>query len=158
MMYKKNNYPHVWYRYRFLSVKICISCTAAFALNALRPSTYLSLLRIVYTGSIVELDSSLPSTPQHIPLSHGHVPAAQHRVRREVTPETPVQSWRSGFNFYSNVYASSKTRSEALFLPVLSWLMFVWINIEQEAMLAQGVSGRQEVRALWVCFWVWKIW
>lgn len=36
-------------------------------------------------------------------------------------------------------------RSEALFPPVLSWLMFVWINIEQEAMLAHGVSGRQEV-------------
>ena len=40
------------------------------------------------------------------------------------------------------------TRSEALFPPVLSWLMFVWINIEQEAMLAQGVSGRQEVETI----------
>uniref|UniRef100_A0A8C7ZTE3 GPI ethanolamine phosphate transferase 1 n=1 Tax=Oryzias sinensis TaxID=183150 RepID=A0A8C7ZTE3_9TELE len=36
-------------------------------------------------------------------------------------------------------------RSEALFPPVLSWLMFAWINIEQEALLAQGVSGRLEV-------------
>lgn len=36
-------------------------------------------------------------------------------------------------------------RSEALFPPALSWLMYVWINIEQEAMLAQGVPGRQEV-------------
>ncbi len=43
-------------------------------------------------------------------------------------------------------------RSEALFPPVLSWLMFVWINIEQEAMLAQGVSGRQEVKPLSICF------
>uniref|UniRef100_A0A8D3BS14 GPI ethanolamine phosphate transferase 1 n=1 Tax=Scophthalmus maximus TaxID=52904 RepID=A0A8D3BS14_SCOMX len=42
-------------------------------------------------------------------------------------------------------YLLLSTGSEALFLPVLSWLMFVWINIEQEAMLAQGVSGRQEV-------------
>lgn len=42
----------------------------------------------------------------------------------------------------------SPTRSEALFPPVLSWLMFVWINIEQEAMLAQGVSGRQEVETI----------
>lgn len=42
-------------------------------------------------------------------------------------------------------------RSEALFPPVLSWLMFVWINIEQEAMISQGVSGRQEVKQL--CLW-----
>uniref|UniRef100_A0A8C3AC08 GPI ethanolamine phosphate transferase 1 n=1 Tax=Cyclopterus lumpus TaxID=8103 RepID=A0A8C3AC08_CYCLU len=41
-------------------------------------------------------------------------------------------------------YLLLSTGSEALFPPVLSWLMFVWINIEQEAMLAQGVSGRQE--------------
>ena len=37
-------------------------------------------------------------------------------------------------------------RYEALFPPVLSWLMFVWINMEQEAMHSQGVTGRQEVR------------
>uniref|UniRef100_A0A8C7KJ78 GPI ethanolamine phosphate transferase 1 n=1 Tax=Oncorhynchus kisutch TaxID=8019 RepID=A0A8C7KJ78_ONCKI len=30
----------------------------------------------------------------------------------------------------------------------LSWLMFVWINIEQEAMLSQGISGRQELSTL----------
>ena len=30
---------------------------------------------------------------------------------------------------------------------MLSWLMFVWINMEQEAMLAKGTSTRQEVRA-----------
>ncbi|XP_061569816.1 GPI ethanolamine phosphate transferase 1 [Cololabis saira] len=40
------------------------------------------------------------------------------------------------------------TGSEALFPPVLSWLMFVWINIEQEALLAQGVSGRQELSTI----------
>ncbi|KAJ4925243.1 hypothetical protein JOQ06_017978 [Pogonophryne albipinna] len=37
-------------------------------------------------------------------------------------------------------YLLLSTGSEALFPPVLSWLMFVWINIEQEAMLAQGLS------------------
>ncbi|KAK2886371.1 GPI ethanolamine phosphate transferase 1 [Channa argus] len=42
-------------------------------------------------------------------------------------------------------YLLLSTGSEALFPPVLSWLMFVWINIEQEAMLAQGVSCRQEL-------------
>uniref|UniRef100_A0A674E741 GPI ethanolamine phosphate transferase 1 n=1 Tax=Salmo trutta TaxID=8032 RepID=A0A674E741_SALTR len=35
-------------------------------------------------------------------------------------------------------YLLLSTGSEALFPPVLSWLMFVWINIEQEAMLSQG--------------------
>ncbi|XP_054478913.1 GPI ethanolamine phosphate transferase 1 [Anoplopoma fimbria] len=45
-------------------------------------------------------------------------------------------------------YLLLSTGSEALFPPVLSWLMFVWINIEQEAMLAQGVSGRQELSTL----------
>jgi hypothetical protein len=30
---------------------------------------------------------------------------------------------------------------------MLSWLMFVWINMEQEAMQAQGTSSRQEVGA-----------
>uniref|UniRef100_A0A8C3AC57 GPI ethanolamine phosphate transferase 1 n=1 Tax=Cyclopterus lumpus TaxID=8103 RepID=A0A8C3AC57_CYCLU len=45
-------------------------------------------------------------------------------------------------------YLLLSTGSEALFPPVLSWLMFVWINIEQEAMLAQGVSGRQELATI----------
>lgn len=46
-------------------------------------------------------------------------------------------------------------RSEALFPPVLSWVMFVWINIEQEAMIAQGVSGRQEVQLLFLSSQIW---
>ncbi|XP_045921494.1 GPI ethanolamine phosphate transferase 1 isoform X2 [Micropterus dolomieu] len=45
-------------------------------------------------------------------------------------------------------YLLLSTGSEALFPPVLSWLMFVWINIEQEAMHAQGVSGRQELSTI----------
>ncbi|XP_010769996.1 GPI ethanolamine phosphate transferase 1, partial [Notothenia coriiceps] len=45
-------------------------------------------------------------------------------------------------------YLLLSTGSEALFPPVLSWLMFVWINIEQEAMLAQDVSGRQELSTI----------
>uniref|UniRef100_A0A665X1J2 GPI ethanolamine phosphate transferase 1 n=1 Tax=Echeneis naucrates TaxID=173247 RepID=A0A665X1J2_ECHNA len=45
-------------------------------------------------------------------------------------------------------YLLLSTGSEALFPPVLSWLMFVWINIEQEAMLAQGLSGRQELSSI----------
>lgn len=45
-------------------------------------------------------------------------------------------------------YLLLSTGSEALFPPVLSWLMFVWINIEQEAMLAQGVSSRQELSTI----------
>uniref|UniRef100_A0A7N5ZV31 GPI ethanolamine phosphate transferase 1 n=1 Tax=Anabas testudineus TaxID=64144 RepID=A0A7N5ZV31_ANATE len=45
-------------------------------------------------------------------------------------------------------YLLLSTGSEALFPPVLSWLMFVWINIEQEAVLFQTASGRQEVRPL----------
>ncbi|XP_058500893.1 GPI ethanolamine phosphate transferase 1 [Solea solea] len=49
------------------------------------------------------------------------------------------------FLSFTATYLLLSTGSEALFLPVLSWLMFVWINIEQEAMLAQGVSGREEL-------------
>lgn len=45
-------------------------------------------------------------------------------------------------------YLLLSTGAEALFPPVLSWLMFVWINIEQEAMLAQGVSCRQELSTI----------
>ncbi|XP_023122002.1 GPI ethanolamine phosphate transferase 1 [Amphiprion ocellaris] len=48
----------------------------------------------------------------------------------------------------TSTYLLLSTGSEALFPPVLSWLMFVWINIEQEALLAQGVSGRQELSTL----------
>ncbi|KAL1006607.1 hypothetical protein UPYG_G00074380 [Umbra pygmaea] len=40
------------------------------------------------------------------------------------------------------------TGSEALFPPILSWLMFVWINIEQDAILSQGISGRLELCAI----------
>ncbi|KAM7390627.1 hypothetical protein PAMA_008691 [Pampus argenteus] len=45
-------------------------------------------------------------------------------------------------------YLLLSTGSEALFPPVLSWLMFVWINIEQDAMIAQGVSGKQELSTM----------
>uniref|UniRef100_A0A3Q3VWY2 GPI ethanolamine phosphate transferase 1 n=1 Tax=Mola mola TaxID=94237 RepID=A0A3Q3VWY2_MOLML len=45
-------------------------------------------------------------------------------------------------------YLLLSTGSEALFPPVLSWLMFAWINIEQEALLAHGVSGRQELSTI----------
>ncbi|XP_061660858.1 GPI ethanolamine phosphate transferase 1 isoform X1 [Syngnathoides biaculeatus] len=45
-------------------------------------------------------------------------------------------------------YLLLSTGTEALFPPVLSWLMFVWINIEQEAMIAEGVSGRQELSTI----------
>uniref|UniRef100_A0A3Q1FGG0 GPI ethanolamine phosphate transferase 1 n=1 Tax=Acanthochromis polyacanthus TaxID=80966 RepID=A0A3Q1FGG0_9TELE len=48
----------------------------------------------------------------------------------------------------TSTYLLLSTGSEALFPAVLSWLMFVWINIEQEALLAQGVSGRQELSTL----------
>ncbi|KAF6722918.1 GPI ethanolamine phosphate transferase 1 [Oryzias melastigma] len=48
----------------------------------------------------------------------------------------------------TSTYLLLSTGSEALFPPVLSWLMFVWINIEQEALLAQGVSGRQELSTI----------
>lgn len=48
----------------------------------------------------------------------------------------------------TSTYLLLSTGSEALFPPVLSWLMFVWINIEQEALLSQGVSGRQELSVI----------
>ncbi|KAK6293030.1 hypothetical protein J4Q44_G00365310 [Coregonus suidteri] len=48
----------------------------------------------------------------------------------------------------TSTYLLLSTGSEALFPPVLSWLMFVWINMEQEAMLSQGISGRQELSTL----------
>uniref|UniRef100_A0A8C6MG38 GPI ethanolamine phosphate transferase 1 n=1 Tax=Nothobranchius furzeri TaxID=105023 RepID=A0A8C6MG38_NOTFU len=40
----------------------------------------------------------------------------------------------------TSTYLLLSTGSEALFPPVLSWLMFAWINIEQEALLTQGLS------------------
>ncbi|XP_026148161.1 GPI ethanolamine phosphate transferase 1 [Mastacembelus armatus] len=45
-------------------------------------------------------------------------------------------------------YLLLSTGAEALFPPMLFWLMFVWINIEQEAVLAQGVSTRQELSTI----------
>ncbi|XP_005803379.2 GPI ethanolamine phosphate transferase 1 [Xiphophorus maculatus] len=48
----------------------------------------------------------------------------------------------------TSTYLLLSTGSEALFPPVLSWLMFVWINIEQEALLAQGDSRRQELSTI----------
>ncbi|MEQ2296748.1 hypothetical protein AMECASPLE_027717 [Ameca splendens] len=48
----------------------------------------------------------------------------------------------------TSTYLLLSTGSEALFPPVLSWLMFVWINIEQEALIAQGVSRRQELSTI----------
>uniref|UniRef100_A0A8C2IVQ1 GPI ethanolamine phosphate transferase 1 n=1 Tax=Cyprinus carpio TaxID=7962 RepID=A0A8C2IVQ1_CYPCA len=43
------------------------------------------------------------------------------------------------------VYLLLSTGYEALFPPVLSWLMFAWINIEQETMNTQGSSNRTEL-------------
>uniref|UniRef100_A0A3B3XKR7 GPI ethanolamine phosphate transferase 1 n=1 Tax=Poecilia mexicana TaxID=48701 RepID=A0A3B3XKR7_9TELE len=48
----------------------------------------------------------------------------------------------------TSTYLLLSTGYEALFPPVLSWLMFVWINIEQEALLAQGDSRRQELSTI----------
>ncbi|XP_068603951.1 GPI ethanolamine phosphate transferase 1-like [Brachionichthys hirsutus] len=52
------------------------------------------------------------------------------------------------FLSFISTYLLLSTGSEALFPPVLSWVMFVWINIEQEALIAQGVSGRQELSTM----------
>lgn len=46
------------------------------------------------------------------------------------------------------VYLLLSTGYEALFPPVLSWLMFAWINIEQEAMNTQGRSNRTELSSV----------
>lgn len=57
------------------------------SLQALRPTKLFclcSFLSIFYAGSVVELYTSFPSTPQHISLSHCHVPSAQHRVRQDI--------------------------------------------------------------------------
>ncbi|XP_067107650.1 GPI ethanolamine phosphate transferase 1 [Osmerus mordax] len=48
----------------------------------------------------------------------------------------------------TSTYLLLSTGYEALFPPVLSWLMFVWINMEQEAMHSQGVTGRQELSGI----------
>uniref|UniRef100_A0AAQ5XPZ4 GPI ethanolamine phosphate transferase 1 n=1 Tax=Amphiprion ocellaris TaxID=80972 RepID=A0AAQ5XPZ4_AMPOC len=53
-----------------------------------------------------------------------------------------IISWST---LVSSILQQNYKIHKALFPPVLSWLMFVWINIEQEALLAQGVSGRQEL-------------
>lgn len=46
------------------------------------------------------------------------------------------------------VYLLLSTGYEALFPPVLSWLMFVWINMEQDAMDSQGVFSRSELHRI----------
>uniref|UniRef100_A0A3B4CUX7 GPI ethanolamine phosphate transferase 1 n=2 Tax=Pygocentrus nattereri TaxID=42514 RepID=A0A3B4CUX7_PYGNA len=46
------------------------------------------------------------------------------------------------------VYLVLSTGYEALFPPVLSWLMFVWINMEQEAVDTQNVSSRTELYSI----------
>lgn len=52
------------------------------------------------------------------------------------------------FMSLTSTYLLLSTGYEALFPPALSWLMFVWINMEQEAMLSQGLSGRQELSTI----------
>uniref|UniRef100_A0A8C5FI32 GPI ethanolamine phosphate transferase 1 n=1 Tax=Gadus morhua TaxID=8049 RepID=A0A8C5FI32_GADMO len=54
----------------------------------------------------------------------------------------------SVFLSLSATFLLLSTGSEALFPPMLSWLMFVWINMEQEAMQAQGTSSRQELSTM----------
>ncbi|KAF5897496.1 GPI ethanolamine phosphate transferase 1, partial [Clarias magur] len=43
------------------------------------------------------------------------------------------------------VYILLSTGYEALFPPVLSWLMFAWIHMEQEAVDTHGMSNRNEL-------------
>ncbi|XP_030625600.1 GPI ethanolamine phosphate transferase 1 [Chanos chanos] len=45
-------------------------------------------------------------------------------------------------------YLLLSTGYEALFPPFLSWLMFIWVNIEQEAMHTMGVSNRTELSSI----------
>ncbi|TRY69909.1 hypothetical protein DNTS_015365 [Danionella cerebrum] len=51
-----------------------------------------------------------------------------------------------------SVYLLLSTGYEALFPPVLSWLMFAWINIEQETMGTRGISNRNEVFFIIIAF------
>uniref|UniRef100_W5L2F9 GPI ethanolamine phosphate transferase 1 n=1 Tax=Astyanax mexicanus TaxID=7994 RepID=W5L2F9_ASTMX len=46
------------------------------------------------------------------------------------------------------VYLLLSTGYEALFPPALSWLMFVWINMEQDAMDTQGASSTTELHRI----------
>lgn len=46
------------------------------------------------------------------------------------------------------VYLLLSTGYEALFPPVLSWLMFAWINIEQETITTQESSYRNELSSI----------
>ncbi|XP_068160390.1 GPI ethanolamine phosphate transferase 1 isoform X2 [Antennarius striatus] len=52
------------------------------------------------------------------------------------------------FLSFISTYLLLSNGSEALFPPALSWVMFVWINIEQEALIAEGAARRQELLSM----------
>lgn len=102
--------------------------------------------RFLSVCSFVEFYSSVPSSAQYLPLPHSHLPTTEYWVRDSQAMLNKCKltlQWLAGI--VPVLIVRVCVRSEALFPPVLSWLMFVWINIEQEAMLSQGISGRQEV-------------
>uniref|UniRef100_A0A3B4ZRP8 GPI ethanolamine phosphate transferase 1 n=1 Tax=Stegastes partitus TaxID=144197 RepID=A0A3B4ZRP8_9TELE len=131
-------------KFRSLSWFLGCLCLAAFPLMpVVGREPNLHLVRSV-TGNILQQKQGLPLLNQIISWS-----TLVSSILVPLLSSTRLfHRLLSIFLSLTSTYLLLSTGSEALFPPVLSWLMFVWINIEQEALLAQGVSGRQELSTI----------
>uniref|UniRef100_A0A3Q1AZG4 GPI ethanolamine phosphate transferase 1 n=1 Tax=Amphiprion ocellaris TaxID=80972 RepID=A0A3Q1AZG4_AMPOC len=119
----------VWYSFRSLSWFLGCLCLAGFPLMPVvgREPNLSLMLHVAVCAYVPSLTHSSLQQKQGLPLLN------------------QIISWST---LVSSILQQNYKIHKALFPPVLSWLMFVWINIEQEALLAQGVSGRQELSTL----------
>uniref|UniRef100_A0A667YYD6 GPI ethanolamine phosphate transferase 1 n=1 Tax=Myripristis murdjan TaxID=586833 RepID=A0A667YYD6_9TELE len=168
----------VWYSFRSVSWLLGCLCLAAFPLMPVvgrEPNIHLNVCVYISTR-FGHLCTLMYETQQmlHVAVC-AYVPNLTHsslQQKQGLPLFSQIISWTTlGSSMLVPLFSSTRlfhrllsiflsltatylllsTGSEALFPPVLSWLMYVWINIEQEAMLAQGVSGRQEYLNHFVC-------
>uniref|UniRef100_A0A8C4EK43 GPI ethanolamine phosphate transferase 1 n=1 Tax=Dicentrarchus labrax TaxID=13489 RepID=A0A8C4EK43_DICLA len=156
----------VWYSFRSLSWFLGCLCLAAFPLMPVvgrEPIIHLKVYHTILTcpteqmihvavcAYVPYLTHSSLQQKQGLPLLNQIISwttLASSMIVPLLSSTRLFHRLLSIFLSLTATYLLLSTGSEALFPPVLSWLMFVWINIEQEAMLAQGVSGRQELSTI----------
>uniref|UniRef100_A0A7N5ZVB8 GPI ethanolamine phosphate transferase 1 n=1 Tax=Anabas testudineus TaxID=64144 RepID=A0A7N5ZVB8_ANATE len=143
----------VWYSFRSLSWFLGCLCLAAFPLMPVvgRESNIHLMLHVAVCAYVPSLTHSSLQQKQGLPLLNQIISwttLASSMLVPLLSSTRLFHRLLSIFLSLTATYLLLSTGSEALFPPVLSWLMFVWINIEQEAVLFQTASGRQEVRPL----------
>uniref|UniRef100_A0A8C5FFC0 GPI ethanolamine phosphate transferase 1 n=1 Tax=Gadus morhua TaxID=8049 RepID=A0A8C5FFC0_GADMO len=152
--------------FRPIDLKCCLCCPqvvsffhramltvglAALSLWPILTGIYSQMLHVAVCAYVPTLTHSSLEQKQGLPLINQVISwttLASSMVVPLLSSTRLFHRLLSVFLSLSATFLLLSTGSEALFPPMLSWLMFVWINMEQEAMQAQGTSSRQELSTM----------